>query len=102
MSATQHSETRPGMFWEDSMEVARLIRWMGETDRISTIADAASVVESPQHYIADWVLMGRDPEWSTVCPECHGGGEVTVNLSSDPQEAYESPCPSCRGTGVRS
>jgi len=41
-------------------------------------------------------------EVSDTCPECHGGGEVTVNPSSDPQEAYESPCPSCHGDGVRS
>jgi len=102
MSATQHTETPTGMFWENPMEVGRLIRWMGETDRISTVAGAVDVVEHPHHYIEDWFLMGRDPEWSTVCPECHGGGEVTVNPTSDPQEAYGSPCPACHGDGVRS
>ncbi len=47
-------------------------------------------------------VQGLTAEMSDTCPECEGGGEVTVNPSSDPQEAYESPCPTCHGDGVQS
>ncbi len=69
---------------------------------------AGDVTAGTYYVIAErWfgpVLVGVQALASTVfaaCPECHGNGEVTVNPTSDPQEAYESPCPACHGDGVR-
>lgn len=44
------------MWWENPAEIARLLRWLHETEGLD-VEDLINIVEKPHHWGAEWLAM---------------------------------------------
>ena len=82
------------------------------TDYPTATFDLQDLEQYGLAYVDDWVPLVTDPArmalvplppgWRldrTVCPTCHGKGDVSRALDGEATFGPRIPCPTCRGAG---